>query len=282
MEPTHKNCKPHRITDGIEEKQCNTCMNWKDLSKYAKATTWDKLDRACKECKKIYRERNKATLLVQKKTYRDTHKEERKAWLEANKESQNAYNKDYQAKYRIENKEKLTEMQKEYYIANKEKVNQRCREWSQANRDKINEYQKQRRRTDPNFRLAHNMRTRIVKVLNGSNKSADTETLIGCPADFLRDHLELQFKNGMTWDNYGEWHVDHNIPCAIFNLEDPDEQLICFNYSNLQPMWATDNLSKNDDVSHIVVEKLPTDIPANIIERIKQRQELARLKNCIK
>jgi hypothetical protein len=60
----------------------------------------------------------------------------------------------------------------------------------------------------------------------------------------LRAHLEAQFVPGMTWANHGAWHVDHIRPCASFNLEDPAEQRVCFHFSNLQPLWAQDNLAK--------------------------------------
>ena len=60
----------------------------------------------------------------------------------------------------------------------------------------------------------------------------------------VKIHLEKQFKNGMTWNNHGEWHIDHIIPCASFNLRCPVQQLACFNYKNLQPLWASDNMSK--------------------------------------
>jgi hypothetical protein len=72
--------------------------------------------------------------------------------------------------------------------------------------------------------------------------------LIGCSVPQLRKHLEAQFTEGMTWDNHGEWHIDHIKPCASFDLTDAEQQLECFNYTNLQPLWASDNLSKGAKV----------------------------------
>ena len=80
--------------------------------------------------------------------------------------------------------------------------------------------------------------------------------LIGCTSDKMKAHLEAQFSPGMTWDNYGHpnggytagWHIDHIIPCAAFDLTDPVEQKQCFHYTNLQPLWAEDNLKKGDRV----------------------------------
>lgn len=65
----------------------------------------------------------------------------------------------------------------------------------------------------------------------------------------------MQFEPGMTWENYGtEWHVDHIVPCSYFDLTDPEQQRICFNYRNLQPLWAKDNLEKSNSVSDNVEE----------------------------
>ena len=68
--------------------------------------------------------------------------------------------------------------------------------------------------------------------------------LIGCNIDQLKKHLSKKFKNGMNWNNHGEWHVDHIKPCASFDLKCPVQQLACFNYNNLQPLWASENMSK--------------------------------------
>lgn len=68
--------------------------------------------------------------------------------------------------------------------------------------------------------------------------------LIGCSISFLRGYLEAKFTEGMSWDNHGEWHIDHIKPCASFNLLDDEEQQKCFHYKNLQPLWAQENLSK--------------------------------------
>lgn len=68
--------------------------------------------------------------------------------------------------------------------------------------------------------------------------------LIGCTVEQLRIHLEDQFLPGMSWENYGEWEVDHRRPCGSFDLREEAQQRECFHYSNLQPMWAPDNASK--------------------------------------
>lgn len=111
-------------------------------------------------------------------------------------------------------------------------------------------YQKTKRETDMNFRLRCNLSSRIATALMGSGKSKRTKELIGCDIPYLRFHLEKQFQKGMTWENYGlgagKWTIDHILPCASFDLTIEDNQLKCFNYQNLQPMWFLENCSKND------------------------------------
>jgi hypothetical protein len=105
-------------------------------------------------------------------------------------------------------------------------------------------YATHKRKTDVNWRLRLNLRNRVYLVLKGYSKSAHTMELIGCTIAELWKHLESKFKPWMTRENYGLWHVDHIKACAKFNLADPAQQRICFHWSNLQPLWAHDNLSK--------------------------------------
>lgn len=79
-------------------------------------------------------------------------------------------------------------------------------------------------------------------------RSGSCLQLLGCDITFLKKYIESKFTEGMSWDNYGEWHIDHIIPCYKFDLSDPEQQKICFNYKNLQPLWAKDNLRKGNKV----------------------------------
>jgi len=85
-------------------------------------------------------------------------------------------------------------------------------------------------------------------ALKGCYKAKCTIKLIGCDVKELKSHLEKQFTDGMNWENYGKWHIDHIIPCASFDLTDPQQQKKYFHYSNLQPLWAVDNIRKSDKV----------------------------------
>ncbi len=138
---------------------------------------------------------------------------------------------------------------KKYYSANRQKMIDNSARWAENNREKRNvrmrAWTNNRRGSDLNFRMSSNIRTRIWFALKrGTATSSRTLELIGCSVPEFRAHLEKRFKPGMTWENYGEWHVDHIRPCASFNLIDPEQQRRCFHFSNQQPLWEFENLSK--------------------------------------
>lgn len=95
-----------------------------------------------------------------------------------------------------------------------------------------------------NRRLSMRLRSRIRLAIHGLDKAASTFSLIGCSIEELKVWLAGQFKLGMSWENFGRWHIDHRRPCASFDLSDPVQQRECFHFSNLQPLWAIDNLQK--------------------------------------
>lgn len=158
------------------------------------------------------------------------------------KECQKGYGKVYYQ----QNREKCKEYGKVYYEQNREKRMEYQKTYSKQNRDKRRIYERNKRKTNINFKLKRNLSRRVLHALNGESKSKNTMDLIGCSADFLKKHLENQFQPGMSWNNYGRngWHVDHIVPCASFDLDDPKQQQKCFHYTNLQPLWAKDNMSK--------------------------------------
>jgi len=116
--------------------------------------------------------------------------------------------------------------------------------YRKKHRKKLTQKFLNRRRTDPNFKILTLLRGRIGKALKGYNKCSTTVELLGCTIEELWTHLENKFTEGMTRENHGEWHVDHIKACATFDLTDPVQQGQCFHYTNLQPLWALDNLKK--------------------------------------
>jgi len=116
----------------------------------------------------------------------------------------------------------------------------------EAHRDYMRNYMAERAENDINFKIKGVLRARVRAAIirSGGEKSCRTMQLVGCSVPHLRQHLEAKFTDGMTWDNHGEWHIDHIKPCAAFDLTCERQQRECFNYTNLQPLWAVDNLTK--------------------------------------
>ena len=103
------------------------------------------------------------------------------------------------------------------------------------------------------IRIDRALRSRLNNAIKSGNKSAKSIELFGASPLQIKEHLESQFTEGMSWDNYGEWHIDHIIPCAFFDLTKPSHQKVCFNWQNLQPLWAEENRSKSDKIPWYVL-----------------------------
>jgi hypothetical protein len=134
---------------------------------------------------------------------------------------------------------------REYYIAkmNKRQTDPKTKRKVQ---DYRNGYYRKKRKNDIQFKIKVNLRSRFYKVLKGLAKSATTIDLLGCSVVELIKHIESLWQSGMTWDNYGKWHIDHIKPLSSFNLISKEEQRKACHYSNLQPLWAIDNFKKSD------------------------------------
>ena len=122
--------------------------------------------------------------------------------------------------------------------------------------DKINAYHRKwkavKRETDPHYKIRENMSRRIryeLKTLLQDQKTKCTIDYIGCSIEFLKRYLESRFDFGISWETYGKWHIDHIIPCKYWNLESETHKYLCFNYRNVQPLWALSNKSKKDAVN---------------------------------
>jgi len=243
---------------------CSKCKKSKPLTiEYFRAHkhTRSGFNTQCRQCEKDYR-----------KGYNFRHKKER-----------GDYDKEYQRKLRNRNENKIVipECKKcsnckevkasdEFYLCKTRKDGIGCyckkckKDYEDKNRDKgrirtkkyylthkkeKNEYVRNRLKTDIEFRLLHRLRSRLGLAcsLSGNKKAFRTEELLGCSVHFFKEYMEAKFETGMTWDNHSfhGWHIDHIKPCAAFDLSKPEQQKECFHYTNLQPLWAGDNMSKN-------------------------------------
>lgn len=152
----------------------------------------------------------------------------------------------YERAYYLKNREKINAYNNSYRKEHPEKSRAYQKKYHTNNPEKNSEIQKAYRANNPNAQLAHVLRARIYNALKAQDatKLLKTIELLGCTISELHIHLEKQFIGGMSWEIQGEWHIDHIKPCVSFDLTDPEEQKKCFHYTNLQPLWAFDNLSK--------------------------------------
>lgn len=186
----------------------------------------------CKECNKIViKERGyhkKESYAQKKKEYREKNKDKLKEW----------YKQNY-----LDNKEKLLEQSKERYQKNKDKVCARTKAYKEKNANWYRNYKRQWREKN---KLHANIRRGLWGCLKGKQKQSKALSYLGCSLEELWEYLKQHFKNGMTVENYGEWHVDHIISLDSFDFtQDTESQLKkAWHYTNLQPLWAKENLSK--------------------------------------
>jgi hypothetical protein len=169
-----------------------------------------------------------------------------KAYREVNKDKINVKSKAY---YEA-NRDKILLQQKDYFEANKDKIRLQQKDYFEANKDKINSYYKNKLKTDIQYKLSRNLRNRLRDAVKNNYKAGSAVKDLGCSIKELKQHLESKFLPGMSWDNwtfYG-WHIDHIKPLSSFNLRDRNQLLEACHYTNLQPLWATDNLIKSDNI----------------------------------
>jgi hypothetical protein len=120
----------------------------------------------------------------------------------------------------------------------------------QKERHRTSEYKNWRReydlvyRENLDYKISKSLRDRLYKAVSRESKAESAVELVGCSIDELKFHLESLFTEGMSWDNYGDWHIDHIRPCISFDLTDIRQQMECFHYSNLRPLWGYENRSK--------------------------------------
>lgn len=226
-------------------KVCNKCKETKPASTewfYTDKKGKNGLAQTCKECTKERarnwtkenKERKKASDAEYAKKNADSVREYQQKYRERNKEK----NREYSIKYRLENSEKLRKQAKEYNADPLVK----------ARRNQLNT---NRRKHDIKYRLTSNVRSAISEALKGRRGALRH---VSWSISDLRKHLERQFTENMNWANYGKWHVDHIMPASSFKYESQNDVEFkrCWCLSNLRPLWAEDNCSKQAKITHLL------------------------------
>jgi len=251
----------------MEKKICSKCKIEKDVCEFYTSPK-NKLDYrgSCKSCMK-------KTQQTYSKNNRDKRNLTQKIWRENNRDKVKEFAKKYyntnpekfiliSKLYRNNNPEKIKEFNKKYYNNNIEFNKKRVSDWVKQNYDSrinyinnwksknyehIKEYKNNKYNNDPLYKLTHNVRTRVRDFLKFKNITKNNKTfdIVGCSPEFLKEYLEQKFTEGMSWDLMGQHiHIDHIIPLSSANTEEEIYKLC--HYTNLQPLWAEDNLKKSN------------------------------------
>ena len=254
-----------------KNKKCSKCEVVKSLDEFHKAKN-KKYGRhsVCRECAKQYCQDNREKLLERSKQYAKDNKEKIKQYQQDNKEEISEGRRQYyqdnreaiaewQKEYHQANKEKRNEQRRQYYQANKEKKHQYYqdnreaiveyqKEYHQANKERAAEYRRNRYNNEPVVALRNNVSNLIGHALKRNDGSKVGESVLQYlpyTIEQLKEHLENQFEDWMTWSNRNEWHIDHIIPQSKLpyaSMDEPNFQK-CWSLENLQPLEAKENMS---------------------------------------
>lgn len=220
---------------------------------HKKKSSNDGLKPYCKMCSKLvnknYYNKNRNEIISKNKIKYDKNTEH---FLNKNR------------KWQIENKEYISKTKREYYAENKEVIKERSKshnidienkknynkkyreEHTEYFKKYRNNYNSKRKKEDYLYKLTTNIRTLICMSFKKTkiSKSKKCKSILGCDFKFFKSYIEEQFKEGMCWENYGQWHLDHKIPISWDTNE--IEILKLNHYSNFQPLWKIENLSKGN------------------------------------
>jgi hypothetical protein len=158
----------------------------------------------------------------------------------------------WENEYRSKNKSRIAGNRKLRYWRNPEKFRGILKAWRRKNPARFSQLRKDSLLRNPDNYFGIKLRNRVRNALKSRRaiKLASTLELVGCSVAELRLHLESQFKPGMGWCNYGQWHIDHITPISFYNLTEEREQRQAFHWSNMQPLWAAENMAKGSKMTY--------------------------------
>lgn len=244
-------------------KICKVCGQEKPLADfYKQPLNKDGFDNRCKPCiadrqrERIKQNPGKHSACAMRWVKKNPEK--MKGYREKRKDKQKIYEKKWVAK----NPDKVKAKYKRYHQRHPEKVKEKTRQrwlsgkgaeakkrYKTVSRDKYLagvKKQNARRWSDPTFRISRTISIRMNDTLSGRKNYRRWQTLVGYGLEELRKHLSEQFAEGMTWENHGDWHIDHRRPIASFDFTSPEDPGFkeCWALGNLQPLWAKENMAK--------------------------------------
>jgi len=214
------------------KKKCDRCKNLcetKSKSRYF----------VCKVCR---RESRKREYIKHKEKIRQRVKE----WELQNKAHIVKYRKEYLKK----NRKKLSRYKHGWYAEKMQDSTYRKdrKAYRLSHRKEHNRYNHDRMKNDMEYRLTCNLRKRMCKLIRKEWRGGSAVKDLGCSVKEFKKYIEKQFGEGMSWNNYGEWHIDHILPLKSFDLSDREQFKKAAHYTNLQPLWAEDNIRKSDNI----------------------------------
>ena len=239
---------------GLRRTVCKECTSQEHRQYYIEnrgsiiknSSQWYKSNReSVLKTRELWRKNNKEKIFHINSQYRKNNKEK---IVECNKvyyQTNNEQIKSIVRLYRENNKSYINARNREYYIKNKYCIKKYQKEYRKNNRKSINEYIRNRRTKDVVFKLRHYISTGIRASLKSNKAGRNWENIIGYTVMDLKAHLEKQFSHNMSWTNYGKWHIDHCRPISWFDNTE-EGVLKAWELSNLQPMWAHENLVKGN------------------------------------
>lgn len=260
----------------MDIKTCTKCNTEKSLDQFHKfKNSKDGFKHHCKQCCKNYRIENAHIISQKEKEYRKNNAEKYKNWsttyYQEHQEQRREYskmyrdamsdeqkeditnrNKDYCKNYYQENKEKMNEASKRYAAEHKEQIASAHKKYRAEHKEKLSEKRRQRERermlNDEQYKTMKNLRKLVYMAIKNNSQSGRGVELLGCSVEEFKIHFSYLFDKNMSWDNYGSyWQIDHIEPVCRFDLMKKEDQEICFNYGNLQPLTVEDNRKKGSN-----------------------------------
>jgi len=253
------------------KKVCRICNVELIVDKTWREHRVNRNDKICINCNRIekreydkqYKIKNKLKIKEKNKIYSEKTRAEKREYDRLYRLNNKEKSKQYQKQYYENNKEKIKSKDKRYYQLNKEIIDQKHKIYRENNKDKFKIYhkktyqkEKERKKLDTNFKITKLLRSRINKAVKRNQKSGSAVRDLGCSISEFKTYLESKFQEGMSWNNWSTegWHLDHIIPLSSFDLTDREQFLKACHYTNLQPLWAKENITKGAKLHKQIIE----------------------------